>query len=188
MDYGLPGGMIVWNQRLWGRGLIVTETPAAGDPRSVGSTAQAELRKLDPSLPITAVKTMEEHLGFAYWGAEFGAGLLSSFALLGLVLSAVGLYGLLAGTLAALGARRALASYLYGVSPSNPQSSQRSLRCFWPSPFFRAICLPGGQQGSNRSGHYDTSERRLVKLRTAGATRGRSLGGRVPLAARASDR
>ena len=49
----------------------------AGDPTSVAGTVRAELRSLDPALPITDLKTMEEHLGFAYWGAEFGARLLS---------------------------------------------------------------------------------------------------------------
>jgi ABC-type antimicrobial peptide transport system permease subunit len=133
----------------------------AGDPASVAGAVRAELRNLDPALPVTALKTMEEHLGFAYWGAEFGAGLLSTFAMLGLSLSAVGLYGVLAfvvnrsvpeigirmalgaspsrvlrlfiqrgltislagafaGILVALGTTRVLASYLYGVSPSNP--------------------------------------------------------------------
>jgi predicted permease len=133
----------------------------AGDPRGLAGAARTEVRKLDPSLPITDIKTMSEHLGYAYWGAEFGAGVLSAFALLGLVLSAVGLYGVLAfvvnrsiseigirialgaspntvlrlfirrgltiasagafaGILAALATTRALASYLYGVSPSNP--------------------------------------------------------------------
>src|SRR4029077_15632078 len=68
----------------------------AGDPASVAGAVRSELRNLDPALPIAALKTMEEHLGFAYWGAEFGAGLLSTFAMLGLPLSAVGLYGVLA--------------------------------------------------------------------------------------------
>jgi predicted permease len=69
---------------------------SAGDPTSVAGAVRAELRNLDPALPITGLKTMAEHLGSAYWGAEFGAGLLSTFAMLGMALSAVGLYGVLA--------------------------------------------------------------------------------------------
>jgi hypothetical protein len=59
----------------------------AGDPTSVAGAVRAELRNLDPALPVTGLKTMEEHLGFADWGAEFGAGLLSSFAMLGWALN-----------------------------------------------------------------------------------------------------
>ncbi len=68
----------------------------AGDPGSIASAARAELQKLDPALPITGIKTMAEHLGFAFWGAEIGATLLGAFALIGLLLAAVGLYGVLA--------------------------------------------------------------------------------------------
>jgi ABC-type antimicrobial peptide transport system permease subunit len=133
----------------------------AGDPGSLAGAARAALREIDPAIPITDIKTMRQHLGFAYWGAEFGARLLSSFALLVRLLSAVGLYGVLAfvvnrstpeigirvalgaapnavlrlfmqrgltitiagslvGTLVAFVSTRALASYLYGVSPSDP--------------------------------------------------------------------
>ena len=61
-----------------------------------GGAARIELQKLDPALPITGIKTMAEHLGFAFWGAEIGATLLGIFALIGLLLAAVGLYGVLA--------------------------------------------------------------------------------------------
>ena len=68
----------------------------AGDPGSLAAAARAELRAIDPSLPITGLKTMQEHLGFAYWGPESGARLLSTLAAVGLVLSVIGLYGMLA--------------------------------------------------------------------------------------------
>jgi len=66
------------------------------DPGSSASAVRTELQKLDPGLPITSTKTMAEHLGFAFWGARIGATLLGTFAVLGLLLSAVGLYGVLA--------------------------------------------------------------------------------------------
>src|SRR5207247_5507011 len=68
----------------------------AGDPGSIAGAARAELQKLEPALPITGINTMAEHLGFAFWGAEIGATLLGIFALIGLLLAAVGLYGVLA--------------------------------------------------------------------------------------------
>jgi hypothetical protein len=67
-----------------------------GDPGSLASGARAELRAIDPALPITDVKTMQQHLGFAYWGPECAARLLSALAGVGLSLSTVGLYGMLA--------------------------------------------------------------------------------------------
>jgi predicted permease len=67
----------------------------AVDPRGVVGAARASLREIDPELPVS-IQTMAEHLGFAFWGAEIAATLLGAFAFLGLLLSALGLYGTLA--------------------------------------------------------------------------------------------
>jgi macrolide transport system ATP-binding/permease protein len=67
-----------------------------GDPRSVSGAVRAELHALDPGLPADKLETMADHLGFAFYRARIGAGLLGIFALLGLSLSAMGLYGVLA--------------------------------------------------------------------------------------------
>ena len=67
----------------------------SGDTRGVATAARTALQQLDPSLPITSVRTLDDHLGYAFWGPRVGATLVGAFALLGLALSAAGLYGVL---------------------------------------------------------------------------------------------
>jgi predicted permease len=64
------------------------------DPQSLAGAARASLREIDAGLPVS-VTTLAEHLGLAFWGARIAAALLGSFAFLGLLLSALGLYGTL---------------------------------------------------------------------------------------------
>ena len=68
----------------------------AGSPRDVAAKIRAEVRSLDPYLPVTGVKTMSEHLGLALHGARTAAVLVSAFGLVGLVLAVIGVYGVLA--------------------------------------------------------------------------------------------
>jgi predicted permease len=68
----------------------------AGDPRGVAAAARSTVRALDPDVPVTGVQTMTEHLRFVFWGPRVGAMLLGGFALVGVALSAAGLYGVLA--------------------------------------------------------------------------------------------
>lgn len=56
----------------------------------------AELRALDPAVPLYDVRSLEQHLGLAAAQERMAARLAAGFSLLALLLSAVGLYGLLA--------------------------------------------------------------------------------------------
>jgi len=54
---------------------------------------QRVLHELDPSLPLFDVRTMEEHLEISTFISRMAASMLGFFGLLGLLLAAVGLYG-----------------------------------------------------------------------------------------------
>jgi len=66
-----------------------------GNPEAVVATTRATLQSLDPNLAITNVFTIEEILSQALWAPHMGGLLLALFGALALVLSAVGVYGVL---------------------------------------------------------------------------------------------
>ncbi len=72
---------------------VVSRT--AGDPRAVVPDVRAAVRSLDPTLPITDVRTMDAIAANALAPQRFSALLLSLFAGLAMTLAAVGLYGVI---------------------------------------------------------------------------------------------
>jgi predicted permease len=77
------------------RGLaIVVRTP--GDPGAASNTLRQAVRDVDPDQPLFNVRTMEESLAQARWPWRVFGSMFAIFAVIALVLSAVGIYAVTA--------------------------------------------------------------------------------------------
>jgi ABC-type antimicrobial peptide transport system permease subunit len=68
----------------------------AGDPSSLAGAIRAAVRQVDPALPIYRVATMEEGLRQTMAEARFNTSLMLMLGVTGLLLAAVGTYGVIA--------------------------------------------------------------------------------------------
>jgi predicted permease len=68
---------------------------AAVEPLSLALPIQRQISALDPEMPSYKVRTMQQIIGEATASQSFSASLVLAFALLSLMLAAVGLYGVL---------------------------------------------------------------------------------------------
>jgi predicted permease len=84
----------------------------AGDPAALIPPIRKIIRELDPRLPVSEVRTMDQILGDSIAEPRFTMGLLGLFGILALVLSAIGIFGIVAQIVATrqheLGIRAAL--------------------------------------------------------------------------------
>jgi predicted permease len=69
---------------------------ASGDPSLLTNPMRRALQQVDPTLAISAVKTMEEYVDDSLAGPRLYATLVSAFAVLALVMATIGIYGLVA--------------------------------------------------------------------------------------------
>jgi putative ABC transport system permease protein len=75
-------------------GNLVVKT--AGDPLSLAGPIRNVLRELDPSIPIATVRTMDSIVATSITSPRLTSSVLTSFAVVALVLAAIGIYSLLA--------------------------------------------------------------------------------------------
>lgn len=92
-SYYVPLTQIPFTQMV---GVVKTTT----DPKSLISAVTREVAAMDKDLPVFSVKTMNEYLATAVAAPRFNTTLLSIFATVALVLTIVGLYGVMSYSVA----------------------------------------------------------------------------------------
>jgi predicted lysophospholipase L1 biosynthesis ABC-type transport system permease subunit len=78
---------------VWATGLVVRTMT---DPRAVGSAVQERIWSVNPNVPVTNLRTMDELFSASLERPRLILAVLAVFAGLGLLLGAVGIYGLVA--------------------------------------------------------------------------------------------
>jgi predicted permease len=77
---------------------LVVYARTTGDPKTVFASLRREVNGLDPGLPITGLRTMEDQIDESLSAERAMAGLSAFFGILATLLAAIGLYGVMAYT------------------------------------------------------------------------------------------
>ncbi|HEX2328507.1 MAG TPA: ABC transporter permease [Candidatus Angelobacter sp.] len=93
-----PAYFVPIPQLIWGAPTLVIRT--AGDPNNIVPELRQTMQSMDPDAPLYDIKLLEDYLALALGRARFETMLLSLFGAVALVLTTVGLYGVIAYTVA----------------------------------------------------------------------------------------
>jgi predicted permease len=77
----------------WASGPMTLVVRTDGEPAALAFAVRSEIRKLDPNLPVSSLRTMREIVSAGVAQRRFQMTLTSLFALVALLLGAVGVYG-----------------------------------------------------------------------------------------------
>jgi predicted permease len=77
---------------------LVVYARTTSDPKTVFTSLRREVNGLDPALPITGLRTMEDQIDESLSAQRAMAGLSAFFGILATLLAAIGLYGVMAYT------------------------------------------------------------------------------------------
>jgi predicted permease len=93
-----PAYYVPLPQLMWGTPTLVVRT--AGDPNAMAVDIRRVLLSMDNEVPLYALRTMDDYFALDLGRTRFQALLLSLFAGIALLLTAVGLYGVMAQAVA----------------------------------------------------------------------------------------
>src|SRR6185312_5021783 len=123
-----PGYFITEAQLPFDQMTLIVRT--SGDPHSLATAVQREVSQMDPEIPVYSIKTMEEYISATVATPRFNTTLLAIFAAVALILTIVGLYGVMSYSVAqrtneigirmAFAATKVIESLLFGVTTKDP--------------------------------------------------------------------
>jgi ABC-type antimicrobial peptide transport system permease subunit len=92
----LPGGVYFPQAQQWYPQDMFLTIRSDSDPRSLVAPLMIAVRELDPELPLSAVRTLDEVAGAALAARRFTLALVAAFGTCALFLAVIGVYGVMA--------------------------------------------------------------------------------------------